>query len=120
MSIPFFLRYRKSLTRSLGGPKNIIPGVIVFSLIGGTGQAFVNASQGRPEVTEKKKSIFESSWSPLKKLSDDDYRDMIDEKMLRIDAEIALIDEKIVELRAAKAAAPPSPPKDAPQPPDAR
>ncbi|EXF76096.1 hypothetical protein CFIO01_07961 [Colletotrichum fioriniae PJ7] len=101
------------------GPKNIIPGVIVFSLIGGTGQAFVNAAQGRPEVTEKKKSIFESSWSPLKKLSDDEYRDMIDEKMLRIDAEIALIDEKIVELRAAKAAAPPPPPKDAPQPPDA-
>ncbi|KAJ3941512.1 uncharacterized protein N0V96_008223 [Colletotrichum fioriniae] len=114
------LGYRQFLTRSLGGPKNIIPGVIVFSLIGGTGQAFVNAAQGRPEVTEKKKSIFESSWSPLKKLSDDEYRDMIDEKMLRIDAEIALIDEKIVELRAAKAAAPPPPPKDAPQPPDAR
>ncbi|KAK2012334.1 hypothetical protein LZ32DRAFT_605560 [Colletotrichum eremochloae] len=94
------------------GPKNIVPGVIVFSLIGGTGQAFYNSMQGRPEVTEKKKSFFESSWSPLKKLSDDEYRNMIDEKMLKIDAEIALIDDKIAELRAAKEANPPPPRQD--------
>ncbi|WYZ39952.1 hypothetical protein EsH8_IV_000293 [Colletotrichum jinshuiense] len=104
------------------GPKNIIPGVLVFSLVGGTGQAIVNSVQGRPEVTEKKKSIFESSWSPLKKLSDDEYRGMIDEKMLKIDAEIALIDDKIVELRAAKEAArPPSQEQEpAAQPPGSR
>ncbi|EFQ25125.1 uncharacterized protein GLRG_00269 [Colletotrichum graminicola M1.001] len=102
------------------GPKNIVPGVIVFSLIGGTGQAFYNSMQGRPEVTEKKKSFFDSTWSPLKKLSDDEYREMIDEKMLKIDAEIALIDEKIVELRAAKEANPPPPRQDVPQPPASR
>ncbi|KAK1979703.1 hypothetical protein LZ30DRAFT_725373 [Colletotrichum cereale] len=99
------------------GPKNIVPGVIVFSLIGGTGQAFYNSMQDRPEVTEKKKSFFESSWSPLKKLSDDEYREMIDEKMLKIDAEIALIDDKLVELRAAKEANPPPPHPDVKQPP---
>ncbi|CCF45995.1 hypothetical protein CH063_00588 [Colletotrichum higginsianum] len=99
------------------GPKNIIPGVLVFSLIGGTGQAFYNSVQGRPEATEKRKSIFESSWSPLKKLSDDEYRDMIEEKMLKIDAEIALIDDKIAELRAAKEANPPPPRQEAPQQP---
>ncbi|GKT46825.1 uncharacterized protein ColSpa_07006 [Colletotrichum spaethianum] len=102
------------------GPKNIIPGVIVFSLIGGTGQAVYNGIQDRPEVTEKKKSFFESSWSPLKKLSDDEYREMIDEKMLKIDAEIALIDDKIAELRAAKEANPPPPRQEVTQPPASR
>ncbi|KAK1996568.1 hypothetical protein LX36DRAFT_580138 [Colletotrichum falcatum] len=102
------------------GPRNIVPGVIVFSLIGGTGQAFFNSMQDRPEVTEKKKSIFDSSWSPLKKLSDDEYRDMIDEKMLKIDAEIALIDDKIAELRAAKKANPPPSRQDVTQPPISR
>ncbi|KAK2035067.1 hypothetical protein LX32DRAFT_688739 [Colletotrichum zoysiae] len=97
------------------GPKNIVPGVMVFSLIGGTGQVFFNSMQDRPEVTEKKKSFFESNWSPLKKLSDDEYREMIDEKMLKIDAEIALIDDKIAELRAAKAANPPPPHQDTTQ-----
>ncbi|KAF6832212.1 hypothetical protein CPLU01_06311 [Colletotrichum plurivorum] len=87
------------------GPKNIVPGVIVFSMVGAVGQAVVNATQGSPtDVKQEKKSIFESSWSPLKKLTDDEYRDMIDEKMLKIDVEIALVDDKIAELRASKVA----------------
>ncbi|KAF9877470.1 hypothetical protein CkaCkLH20_05170 [Colletotrichum karsti] len=99
------------------GPKNIIPGVIVFSLVGGVGQAIVNSTQGTPaDAKKEKKSFFESSWSPLKKLSDDEYRGMLDEKMLKIDAEIALIDDKIAELRAAKAAAPPPPQEPASKP----
>lgn len=77
----------------------------MFSLVGATGQAIVNSTQGTPgEVKQEKKSIFQSSWSPLKKLSDDEYRHMLDEKMLKIDVEIALIDDKIAELRASKAA----------------
>ncbi|KAJ0343982.1 hypothetical protein COL154_002587 [Colletotrichum chrysophilum] len=92
------------------GPKNIIPGIIVFSIVGGAGQAIVNRTQQVSPDAKEKKSFFESSWSPLKKLSDDEYRDMLDEKMLKIDAEIALIDDKIAELRAAKAAEPPSKP----------
>ncbi|KAF4917631.1 hypothetical protein CGCVW01_v009668 [Colletotrichum viniferum] len=95
------------------GPKNIIPGIIVFSIVGGAGQAIVNRTQRVSPDAKEKKSFFESSWSPLKKLSDDEYRDMLDEKMLKIDAEIALIDDKIAELRAAKAAEPPQ----APEPP---
>ncbi|KAI8298183.1 hypothetical protein K4K61_011915 [Colletotrichum sp. SAR11_59] len=92
------------------GPKNIIPGIIVFSIVGGAGQAIVNRTQQVSPDAKEKKSFFESSWSPLKKLSDDEYRDMLDEKMLKIDAEIALIDDKIADLRAAKAAEPPSKP----------
>ena len=41
-----------------------------------------------------------SSWVPLKALSDEQYEDMLNEKLLRTEAEISLIDEKIAALKA--------------------
>lgn len=38
-------------------------------------------------------------YSPLKQLSDEEYIHMMDEKILRVDADIALIDELIAELK---------------------
>jgi hypothetical protein len=37
----------------------------------------------------------ESKWIPLKALSDDDFRDILKEKVLSIEVEIALLDDKI-------------------------
>ncbi|TDZ38149.1 hypothetical protein CTRI78_v010922 [Colletotrichum trifolii] len=101
------------------GPKNIVPGVIFFSVVGAAGQAVANGIQGTPGAKEEKKSIFESSWSPLKKLTDDEYRHMIDEKMLKIDVEISLINDKIAQLREAKAAASQTAPPQEPTTPSA-
>jgi hypothetical protein len=84
-----------------GGPRNILPGVFMFTLLGGGGQALVNLYHTTDFSLKERRSIFESKWSPLKKLSDEEYVDMMDEKILRIDAEIALIEEKIAELRQA-------------------
>ncbi|KAM0273951.1 hypothetical protein ACHAQH_008094 [Verticillium albo-atrum] len=81
------------------GPSNILPGFIIFSLAGGIGQAFTNRLVNAP-ADPNSKSILQSKWSPLKKLTDDEYRDLMDEKILRVDTEIALIDDKIAELRA--------------------
>ena len=39
-------------------------------------------------------------WSPLKTLSDEEYGDMLREKLLRVEAEIALVDEEVGRLRA--------------------
>lgn len=47
-------------------------------------------------------SWLRSKWSPLKKLTDDEYLDMMSEKMLRVEADIALIDDRIAELRDAE------------------
>lgn len=47
--------------------------------------------------------IADSKWIPLKTLSDDEYRGILSEKLLSIEAEIAIIDEKIEELEKAKA-----------------
>jgi hypothetical protein len=47
--------------------------------------------------------LADSKWIPLKTLSDDEYRGILGEKLLSIEAEIAIIDEKIEELEKAKA-----------------
>ena len=44
----------------------------------------------------------ESKWIPLRSLTDEDYRGMLREKLLGIEAEIALIDDRIQELEQSK------------------
>lgn len=44
----------------------------------------------------------DSKWIPLKSLSDDDYRAMLTQKLLSIETEMALIDDKIEELQQSK------------------
>lgn len=44
----------------------------------------------------------DSKWIPLRSLSDQEYKSMLSEKLLSIDAEIALLDEKMEELEKAR------------------
>lgn len=44
----------------------------------------------------------ESKWIPLRSLSDQEYREMLSEKLLSIEAEIALLDDKIEELEKSR------------------
>lgn len=44
--------------------------------------------------------IADMKWTPIKKLSNEEYEDLLREKMLRIDAEIKVIDDKIDALRS--------------------
>lgn len=44
----------------------------------------------------------DSKWIPLRALSDQEYRDMLSEKLLGIEAEIALLDDKIEELERSR------------------
>ncbi|KAL5045441.1 hypothetical protein BDW71DRAFT_183767 [Aspergillus fruticulosus] len=95
-----------AVTRLMGG--RLIPGLVVFSLFGYVGQVSYNAidkwqleranTPSKPFLTR----IAESKWIPLKSLSDDEYRSILSEKLLTIEAEIALIDDKIEELQKAK------------------
>jgi len=52
--------------------------------------------------------IADSRWVPLRSLSDEEYRNMLSEKLLGIEAEIAIIDEKIQELEKLKGSNPES------------
>ena len=43
--------------------------------------------------------IAEMKWSPLTAVSDEDYGHLLKEKLLRVEAEIALVDEEVDRLR---------------------
>ncbi|BCS19963.1 uncharacterized protein APUU_20395A [Aspergillus puulaauensis] len=94
------------VTRLMGG--RLVPGLVIFSLLGYAGQASYNAVDrwqlGQANMQSKPflDRLAESKWVPLKSLSDDEYRGILGEKLLSIEAEIALIDDKIEELEKAK------------------
>ena len=39
-------------------------------------------------------------WSPMKKLSDEEYGNMLKERLLRVEADIALLDEELEKVRS--------------------
>lgn len=57
----------------------------------------------RQNATDKsKKSWLDSKWVPMTKLSDHEYEHYLEERLLKIDVELALIDENLAALRAQK------------------
>ncbi|KAJ5993301.1 hypothetical protein N7451_009025 [Penicillium sp. IBT 35674x] len=98
------------VTRLMGG--RLIPGLVVFSLLGFCGQTAFNKvdawqveraqnpSNSKPFVQR----MADSKWIPLRNLSDDEYRGILSEKLLGIEAEIALLDEKIEDLEKTRPA----------------
>ena len=45
----------------------------------------------------------ESKWVPLRSLSDDEFRNLLNEKLLSIEVDISLLDEKIQSLERERA-----------------
>ncbi|KAK8927736.1 hypothetical protein VCV18_004220 [Metarhizium anisopliae] len=76
--------------------------MVIWGLVGAGGQAIAN----RSTPSQASKSSDGSSWlsklSPLKKLTDEEYIDMMKEKILKVEVDIALIDDRIAELKAAE------------------
>lgn len=76
----------------------------MFAIFGAAGQALYNVADARKSRLAEsgetpKNSWLESKWSPVKVLTDTEYENMLQEKLLRVNAEIALIDENIEALR---------------------
>lgn len=94
----------------IGGPRNIIPGTIMFTLFGYAGQMLYNALDRRhtqqihQSATDKDSSslwrrLANSKYSPMKILSDEEYEKILKGKLLRVEAEIAVIDDDIDKLK---------------------
>jgi len=90
-----------------GGPRNILPGTVVFALLGAGGQAVANIRTKAAEEDRDapKKGFLHSKWSPVTPLTDKDYEHYLEEKLLRVEAEIAIVDDSIRELRATEQSA---------------
>lgn len=86
----------------------------MFSIFGWGGQHAYNfLDQKKSEAVNKEQKMAErgevkvplmvriakSKWTPMDILSDDEYQKMMDEKLLAVEADIALIDEKIEGLK---------------------
>lgn len=82
-----------------GSRRNVLPGTLIFATFGALGQAaynFADAREGRKEGdAEGKGSWLNSRWSPVKALSDEEYGRILEDRLLKIDAEIALLDDSI-------------------------
>ena len=96
------------------GKRNIIPGTVIWMVFGYTGQRIYNRldakhSEEMAGVAEEAKvlheergfwdRIAEMKWSPMKKLSDEDYADTLKEKVLGLEAQIALVDEEMERVK---------------------
>ncbi|KAH8653379.1 hypothetical protein BX600DRAFT_515654 [Xylariales sp. PMI_506] len=82
------------------GPSHILRNMIFFSLVGGT-TTFVSQKFQDMKVGEKTGAIA-AKWSPLKSLTEKEYEDILQEKILKLEAEIAIIDDNIAMLRASQ------------------
>ncbi|KKA27417.1 hypothetical protein TD95_002029 [Thielaviopsis punctulata] len=83
-------------------PGNIIPGAVVFTLGSILGQMGIN-SYYRNKPTGPQEPLTERllshKWSPFRRISDAEYIEIMEEKILKAEAQIALIDDRISELR---------------------
>ncbi|EPS32809.1 hypothetical protein PDE_07769 [Penicillium oxalicum 114-2] len=102
------------VTRMMGG--RLVPGLVIFSLLGYGGQtAFNYVDRWQMEKAQSPSKPFlqrvaESKWIPFRHLSDQEYREMLSEKLLSVEAEIALLDEKIEDLEKTRPNSAPKPP----------
>lgn len=76
----------------------------MFSLFGLAGQVLydsLDSSRTSPQVHESGmiSRIAGSKWSPVSVLSDDDYAAKLREKLLKVDVEIGMVDDRIAALQ---------------------
>jgi len=98
------------------GPRNVVPGMVMFSLFGFSGQQGYAYLDGRNEValreladakdrgdTQPKDNFVQrfakSKWSPMSVLSDEEYEEMLRERLLGIEAQIVIVEERIEGVR---------------------
>lgn len=74
----------------------------MFAIFGAAGQYIHNRYTAPRDVQPREnfwKRISEKSWTPFKVLTNEEYTEMLRGRMLKIDVEIALLDDKIAALK---------------------
>ena len=91
-----------------GGRGSTIPGMLVFSSAAALGQGVLNYREERLSMamqsgSEKKEPLWRrlanTKYSPMTILSDEEYEKMLLDKLLRVEAEIAIIDDRVKALK---------------------
>lgn len=75
----------------------------MWTLFGCVGQMGANAWSVPRQQPDPKENFWtrmaKKSWSPITVMTDAEYADLIRERLVKVEAEIAVIDDKIAELR---------------------
>ena len=92
----------------------------MFTIFGLLGQSIYNSldaqhtkelqlasHDGKPASSPFWRRVANSKWSPMKVLTDEEYEKMLRERLLRVNAEIVLVDENIEKLRVEQVRGPP-------------
>ena len=97
-------------TDSQGSRRNILPGMLTFSMLGFMGQMIVNTRLVNESDPQERNSgpgmwqrFLSSKYNLMTKLTDEEYEDILQERLLRVEAEIALVDEKLGILKNSNA-----------------
>ena len=67
-------------------------------------QAVVEMQKGKEEKKGLWNKVADMKWSPMKKLSDEEYGNMLKERLLRVEADIALVDEELEKVKIEESA----------------
>ena len=87
-----------------GGARAVPSQIIFWAVVCGGAQWGGNAFMHRDtSPTKVEDSWLRSAWSPLKRLTDEEYLTKMDDKMLGLEADIAIIDDRIAALREKEA-----------------
>lgn len=95
-------RLRFSLQKNSGGARKVPKDALLGSLLGACGQFAYDVITAPRAVSADKTPWFSSDWSPIKKMTDHEYASILEEKILRMEVEIALVDDNIAALKAQK------------------
>ena len=87
------------------GRRNVLPATLMWSVLGFAGQgAYSSFSTAPTKLQEGPKVGFwqrmaEKSWSPMTFMTNEEYAALLREKLLKVDVEIAVLDDKLDALR---------------------
>ncbi|KAK2745438.1 hypothetical protein FQN57_003781 [Myotisia sp. PD_48] len=90
--------------------RRFVPGLIACSILGYVGQWSYDKFEDRQSRPKDEEMVPKGSWAqraaaskwmPIRNLSDEQYKEMLNEKLLQVDVEIALIDDRIATLKEA-------------------
>lgn len=88
------------------GRANVLPAALMWSLFGCVGQVAYNrysapSSQQQQQVVKEGfwERMANKRWSPVTIMTDQEYANKLRDKLLRVDVEIALLDDKIAALK---------------------
>jgi hypothetical protein len=89
----------------------MVPGMLVFSSAAALGQSVLNlrdehsisnTESDREEKLPLWRRLADTKYSPVTVLSDEAYQKMLQDKLLRIEAEIAIIDDRVKTLKSSE------------------